>query len=367
VNETFTGIENLSGSDNDDILSATGVAENVLAGGAGNDLLSGGLGNDVLDGGDGFDTVDFSGIDAPVTLDLDENGNGTATRVVDGVTEVDTLISIEDVILGAGDEVIEGTITGGVGRFNERTFNDLDDGDQFVFNGTPTFSTADIAVDGQSVAVPGSSFTVDGNLDEGNFLAASIDADSTVVEFVDELLGDGLDLIEGQAVSAAEIDGISFGEFVEGAGSTDFTVTLDNSTSGFENSFGVFVFDSATGLASDVQIVAANAQNGGSTTISDVAQGEQVGFFIVQDGASDTFDFAGGTLAELSAASSSEVFQSIDAGLNSDGAEHFLSGSVDGGGALRVGVEDLTGLGDSDFQDVVFTVTRDDADDFSFV
>ena len=82
---------------------------------------------------------------------------------------------------------------------------------------------------------------------------------------------------------------------------------MDNSTSGFENSFGVFVFDTASG---------------------------------------------------------SEIFQSIDASANSDGLEHFLSGSVDGGGALRVGVEDLTGLGDSDFQDFVFTVARtEDFDD----
>ena len=82
---------------------------------------------------------------------------------------------------------------------------------------------------------------------------------------------------------------IAFEEFVTGNGSdtdgTDFVVTLENSTSGFENSFGVFVFNEETGEASDVQIVAANAQNGGSITVEDVAEGEQLGFFIVQDGA----------------------------------------------------------------------------------
>ncbi len=516
-----------------------GAGNDTIEGGSGDDTLIGGLGADVLDGGEGIDTADFSDIDVPVTVVLDENGNGTATRetgfsisstgqplaslttnqtaaelvdeavagnlyynihtndfnggeirgqlllqsdetdsatgirtitlagpldasqepgptsdslatgegtvviTVDGssvtyssdltvsglatsdllpvagvsaihlhnaaagangpvitdlvqdaggdingntagagdtgdgnvfaeTTETDQLISIENVILAPEIQVVEGTIAGVPGIFNGQTFNDLDDGDQFVFNGQAPFSTAAIAVDGQNVTVPGATFTVDGNLEEGNFLAATNDGANTTVEFVDELLGDGLDLIEGQAVNAAEIDGISFAEFIGGNGSatdgTDFTVTLDNSTSGFQNSFGVFVFDQASGQASDVQIVADNAQNGGNITVNDVAAGQQLGFFVIQDGAGDAFNFTGGSLAELSAASGSEVFQSIDASANSDGLEHFLSGSIDGGGALRVGVEDLTGLGDSDFQDVVFTVARtEDFDDVMLI
>ncbi len=518
-----------------DILDG-GLGDDTIEGGLGDDTLIGGLGNDILDGGEGFDTADFSDLDVPVTVVLDENGNGTATRetgfsisstnqplaslttdqtpaqlveeainnrlyynihttdfpsgeirgqlllqsditdpstgvrtitlagpldasqepgstsdslatgegtvviTVDGGTvtysndltvsglatsdllpvagvssihlhnaeagtngpvitdliqdaggdvngnaadpaadtgdgdvfvetiETDQLISIENVILSPEAQDIEGAIAGGPFVFDGQTFNDLDDGDQFVFEGAAPFSTAAIAVNGQEVTTPGATFTVDGNLEEGNFLAATNNGVDTTVEFVDELLGDGFDLVEGQAVDAADIDGISFAEFVGGNGSdtdgTDFTVTLDNSTSGFENSFGVFVFDTASGQVSDAQIVADNAQNGGSVTVDNVAAGEQLGFFIVQDGAGDAFNFTSGSLADLSAASGSEIFQSIDASANSDGLEHFLSGSVDGGGALRVGVEDLTGLGDSDFQDVVFTVARtEDFDD----
>lgn len=547
VFEGFSNFENLDGSANNDILSGNGD-DNVLSGNDGNDELSGGggsdtleggrgddtliggLGNDILNGGEGFDTADFSDLDVPVVIDLDANGNGTATRetgfsisstgqplaslttgqtpeelveeainnrlyynihttdfpggeirgqlllqsditdpstgvrtitlaaaldasqepgptsdslatgegtvviTVDGntitysndltvsgiatsdllpvagvssihlhnaeagangpvitdliqdaggdvdgnttdpdfdtgdgdvfveATETDQLISIENVILSSDPQVVEGSVPGLPDSFDGQSFTDLDDGDQFVFNGASPFSTAAIAVSGQDITVPGATFMVDGNLDEGNFLAATNNGSSTTVAFVDELLGDGLDLIEGQAVNAADIDGISFAEFVGGNGSdtdgTDFTVTLDNSTSGFENSFGVFVFDTASGQVSDAQIVADNAQNGGSITVDNVTAGEQLGFFIIQDGAGDSFNFTSGTLADLSAASGSEIFQSIDASANSDGSEHFLSGSVDGGGALRVGVEDLTGLGDSDFQDVVFTVER---------
>jgi len=512
-----------------------GAGNDVIEGGLGNDVLIGGLGNDTLDGGDGFDSADFSDLGATVVVDLDENGNGTATRetgfsvssenqplaslttdqspadlvaeaaagnlyynihtesfpggeirgqllvssdtveggvrtitlnaelnaaqepdnasdsaatgtgtivitvdgedvtysndlTVSGITsdqllpvagvsaihlhnapagvngpvitdiiqdaggdingntpdgdvfvetvEVDTLISIENVILEGDDNIVVGNIAGNAAFFDGATFNGVDDGEQFIFqNGNP-FSTAAIAVDGQIVTVPGATFTVDADLANGNLLAATNDGQTTNVAFLDALLGDGQDLIEGQAVAPDEIDGISFAEFVTGNGTqtegTDFTITLDNSTSGFENSFGVFVYETATGAISDTQIVAANAQNGGSVTVNDVAAGEQVGFFIVQDGNTQVSELNGDIVfnltdggASLNGLSDVEIFQSINAAANSDGQQHFLSGS-DTGGILRVGVEDLTGLGDSDFQDVVFTVERSEAFDDVF-
>ena len=79
VNETFTNIENLTGSTGNDTLSGDSGA-NTLIGGAGDDVLVGRGGNDVLDGGAGNDTADYSDIDVPVTVVLDANGNGTATR-----------------------------------------------------------------------------------------------------------------------------------------------------------------------------------------------------------------------------------------------------------------------------------------------
>ena len=52
------------------------------------------------------------------------------------------------------------------------------------------------------------------------------------------------------------------------------------------------------------------------------------------------------------------IFLSDGAMVNPDGLEHFVSGVVAGGDSLRVGVEDLLGGGDRDFQDIVFDVTR---------
>ncbi|UTW56305.1 CHRD domain-containing protein [Kordiimonas sp. SCSIO 12610] len=70
INETFTNFENLEG---------TRVADS-LTGDDNDNILTGGAGNDTLDGGLGSDTADFSDIDVPVTVVIDADGNGTATR-----------------------------------------------------------------------------------------------------------------------------------------------------------------------------------------------------------------------------------------------------------------------------------------------
>ncbi len=78
-------------SDGEDIFVDLGTTNGDIVGGAGDDVviagdadnvITGGLGNDFIDGGDGFDTADFSDLDVAVTVELDENGNGTATRDV---------------------------------------------------------------------------------------------------------------------------------------------------------------------------------------------------------------------------------------------------------------------------------------------
>ena len=132
IQETFTGIENLTGSDFDDVLSVFtnrntvlrgqggndiltslagndslfgGFGNDILRSGAGNDTslgnegddrLNGGSGNDILFGGDGddffvgitgTDQIDgglgtdlnsFEGIDLDVTVQVSSNGSGTA-------------------------------------------------------------------------------------------------------------------------------------------------------------------------------------------------------------------------------------------------------------------------------------------------
>ena len=86
----------------------------MIGGGAGDDLLLGGLGNDTLTGGAGIDTASYETATAAVTVNL---VTGKAT----GGAGSDTLAQIENVIGGAGNDVITGnaganTLLGGAGN-----------------------------------------------------------------------------------------------------------------------------------------------------------------------------------------------------------------------------------------------------------
>ncbi|PCG14153.1 MULTISPECIES: cadherin domain-containing protein [Sphingomonas] len=99
--------ENLMGSDFDDVLTGDAGA-NRLRGGAGDDRLAGGAGADVLDGGAGSDTADYAASGAAVTIDL---AAGTAAG---GDATGDTLVSIENAIGSAHDDIIKAAAAGSV-------------------------------------------------------------------------------------------------------------------------------------------------------------------------------------------------------------------------------------------------------------
>lgn len=119
--DTFISIENLVGSNSDDILIGNAL-NNILGGGNGNDFLSGGSGNDRLNGDQGNDTL-LGGIGDDVLV-------GTST-VNGGHREIDTLVG------GAGRDtfVIDNFYNDG---------NNISDGDASnFFNGID--GTADFA------------------------------------------------------------------------------------------------------------------------------------------------------------------------------------------------------------------------------
>ena len=110
--DTLVSIENLTGSNYNDVLSGD-AGNNVLRGGTGNDVLNGGLGDDSLIGGNGNDTASYADALAAVTVNLTA---GTAT----GAAGNDTLSSIENVTGGAGGDTLTGssganTLDGGAG------------------------------------------------------------------------------------------------------------------------------------------------------------------------------------------------------------------------------------------------------------
>ena len=161
---TILNVENLTGSNFDDVLVGD-VNRNTLDGGAGNDTLIATAGNDTLTGGANGafgDTADFSGaIGTGVTVDLNAQGapqavgGGFGNVTLDGIENVvgsgftDTLIGDagNNRLSGGGDNDI---LTGGLG-------DDIIDGgtgiDTAVYSSQPG---------GANIGWNGSSFTVTG-------------------------------------------------------------------------------------------------------------------------------------------------------------------------------------------------------------
>ena len=103
--DTYTGIENLAGSDHDD----------TLTGDASDNTISGGAGADALDGGAGNDTASYSTAPVGVTVDLATPANNTGDALGD------TYTSIEIISGSAHDDILTGdananTISGGAGN-----------------------------------------------------------------------------------------------------------------------------------------------------------------------------------------------------------------------------------------------------------
>lgn len=102
-----------------DSLSGDGL-DNYVQALDGNDTIDGSAGDDILDGGIGTDTVDYGFASNPVTVDL---AAGTATGTDIGS---DTLISIEGIIGGIGDDILTGD--GGTNTINGNLGNDTING-----------------------------------------------------------------------------------------------------------------------------------------------------------------------------------------------------------------------------------------------
>ncbi|MCV2876756.1 Hint domain-containing protein [Rhodobacteraceae bacterium XHP0102] len=245
-----TGNDNITGDAGDDVLDGgagddtlDGGADNdSLAGGAGNDSLIGGDGNDTLDGGagndtllggagddsivlaDGFgddsilggeagettgDTLDATGVTGDVTLGYtgDEAGVLTAT---DGSTA--TFAEIEEVILGAGNDSVDGTSsTTGIAL-------DTGAGNDTVAGGTGNDSIA--GGDGRDVLDGGDgNDTLDGGAGNDS-LAGGFGRDSLIGDAGNDTLrgGVGIDTLEGGAGDDSLDGGLGNDSIIGGAG-----------------------------------------------------------------------------------------------------------------------------------------------------
>jgi uncharacterized protein DUF4114 len=186
-------------------------------------------------------------------------------------------------------------------------------------------------------------------------------------------------LFEGVSVSPNAINGVVNQPFLTGDSVVHFSVSLQSAVSAFNNTLGYYKVG-ADGTITGVDILFSNTHNPGPTTVTlaTPASGEQIGFFLIQNGAGQFGDLPhnlsfvaqdggaasanGGPIflqsATLGLLNGATVFHSF-ANLNPDGA-HVLSGTAPGGRDLQMGFEDLPrAAGDNDFQDVVINIHTD--------
>lgn len=121
IEEAFTGIENITGSSNNDDIRALGAAPNAIDGGAGDDFIAGGGGVDVLTGGEGNDTNSFINIGAEVVADL---GSGSASYQPNATTTVfESFSGFENLDGSANNDQLFGD--GGANTLTGNEGNDL--------------------------------------------------------------------------------------------------------------------------------------------------------------------------------------------------------------------------------------------------
>ena len=150
---TITNIENLIGTEFDDILVGDSNAnelsglggDDVINGYGGNDIIIGGIGADLLDGGDGNDWVSYSDSETNVSVNL---FTGTTSG---GTAEGDVLSGFENIV---GSEFDLDVLVGdnGDNKFEGRSGSDLIDGgggtDTAIYTGNISDYSITFQIDG---------------------------------------------------------------------------------------------------------------------------------------------------------------------------------------------------------------------------
>ncbi|HRX35493.1 MAG TPA: hypothetical protein P5337_03775, partial [Aestuariivirga sp.] len=108
--ESTAAGQTVNGTAGSDIIDSPTTDADSVAGGEGDDFIVGGQGADVINGGGGQDMLSYAASADGVTLDL------ILSRGFSGDAHGDTIINIEDVVGGQGDNVLRG------GEDNNRLF-----------------------------------------------------------------------------------------------------------------------------------------------------------------------------------------------------------------------------------------------------
>ena len=315
------------GGDDDLVADSEG---GLLIAGAGNDTVQGSDNGDIIEPGTGEDTV--------TTGDGDDVVRG---KVADFFGDLITDFSADDTLV-----------------FKHAT---IDRGDIDVEQGS-----AIISIDEDGDGNADGSFTLEGDFSNGAFVASQQGGDTelTFEKFLPELA-------ERSPLPIQVPRGLANKGFLAGDGEREFVVTIEEqSSAALNNALGAYELTD-DGSIEHVRILFDQVQDqiGMSTTIDGPDSGNQLAFFIIQDGAGFassldpgdvlSFDHEDGDLKLALNGDDADqtVFHSHDPSFNVDDTDHVVSGFAAGGETIFIGFEDRLNGGDMDFQDVVFSVS----------
>jgi len=247
---TLVSVQNVVGGTGADTITGSAVG-GVFTGGFGNDTVVGGAGNDTFvatvgDGNDsytgglGIDTYDLSGTSANATVTL---ALATA-QLISAQAGTDTLVGIENVIGGTGNDRFVASVTG--------------DGNN-SYNGGLGTNTYDLSATTAAATV---------NLLTGTATSSQTGSD-TLALIQNVIGGSGADKITGSAVGGVFTGGLGNDTVVGGAGNDTFVATIGVGNDGndsYNGGTGIDTYDlSATKLGVTVNL---NQGTGFGTEIS---------------------------------------------------------------------------------------------------
>lgn len=229
---TLTSIESIFGGSENDTISGNDAA-NTLTGGGGDDVLVGrggddlflaGLdaGNDEINGGDGVDTLDYSNVDAAVTINALDG-----TAVAEGLG-TDTISNIEIFIGGQGDDTI-------TGREADETLRGGDGDDTLIGGEGDDLLAGGAGVDAAIFSAAVNSVAVD--LIAGTASGLDIGNDTLVgIEHV--VTGAGDDILMGSDADEIFDGGAGIDTISAGAGNDRVVVTVDEAADIYDGGDG---------------------------------------------------------------------------------------------------------------------------------